>query len=299
MKALEKVRERRYASVSDLAADIQRYPEDRPVLASPPNRIYLSRKLLRRHRMTVLGATAGAALLLLSGVTVWSFARHSAARPKLTAKDTIVLAEFDTKTGDPVFEDTLREGMSVELQQSPYIAIISDRTVQETLTLMGQPKNARLTPEIAQQVCERTGSAAVLNGSIALVGSQYVLGLRAKDCNTGNILDQQQVVHGSSRARLAAHIRSACCVHPPDESQGPQVEPATEWLLQITQALNVLWCLQGRPARRTLQGRPRPGLTATARKGVLQLFDDASVNTRDLSRGAPAAHVWAGSDLES
>ena len=194
MKALEKVRERRYASVSDLAADIQRYLEDRPVLASPPGPIYLTRKLLRRHRMAVLGTTAGAAFLLLSGVTVWSLARASAARPKLTAKDTIVLADFDNKTGDPVFEDTLRQGMSVELQQSPYLALIADRTVQQTLTLMGQPKDARLTPEIAQQVCERTGSAAVLDGSIARVGSQYVLGLRAKDCNTGIILDQQQVV---------------------------------------------------------------------------------------------------------
>src|SRR4051794_24187632 len=194
MKALEKVRERRYASVSDLAADIQRYLEDRPVLASPPGPIYLTRKLLRRHRMAVLGTTAGAAFLLLSGVTVWSLARDSAARPKLTAKDTIVLADFDNKTGDPVFEDTLREGMSVELQQSPYLALIADRTVQQTLTLMGQPKDARLTPEIARQVCERTGSAAVLDGSIARVGSQYVLGLRAKDCNTGIILDQQQVV---------------------------------------------------------------------------------------------------------
>ena len=194
MKALEKVRERRYASVSDLAADIQRYLEDRPVLASPPGRIYRTRKFLRRHRLAALGTTAGAGFLLLSGVTVWSLVRDSAARPKLTARDTIVLADFDNKTGDPVFDDTLRQGLAVELQQSPYLALISDRTVQQTLTLMGQPKDARLTPEIAQQVCERTGSAAVLDGSIARVGSQYVLGLRAKDCNTGSILDQQQAV---------------------------------------------------------------------------------------------------------
>src|SRR5262245_46885179 len=92
MKALEKARERRYASVSGLADDIQRHLEDRPVLASPPGRLYLTRKLLRRYRMAVLGTTAGAAFLLLSGVTVWSFARDS--RPKLTAKDTIVLADF-------------------------------------------------------------------------------------------------------------------------------------------------------------------------------------------------------------
>src|SRR5204863_5812275 len=115
-------------------------------------RIYRTRKFLRRHRMAALGTTAGAALLLLSGVTVWLLARASAARPKLTARDTIVLADFDNKTGDPVFDDTLREGLSVELQQSPYLALISDVTIQQTLALMRQPKEARLTPEIARQI---------------------------------------------------------------------------------------------------------------------------------------------------
>jgi hypothetical protein len=115
-------------------------------------------------------------------------------RPKLTEKDTIVLADFDNKTGDPVFDDTLRQGLSVELQQSSFLTLISDRKIQRTLALMGQPKDARLNLEVARQICERTASAAVLEGSIARVGSQYVLGLRAKNCNTGNILDQEQVV---------------------------------------------------------------------------------------------------------
>ena len=195
MKALEKARERRYASVSDLAADIQRHMEHRPVLASPPGRLYRARKFLRRHRLAALGTAAGLVFLVLSGVTVWSLShRDSATRPKLTDKDTIVLADFDNKTGDPVFDDTLRQGLSVELQQSPFLSLISDRQVQQTLALMGQPKEARLTSEIAQQICERTASAAVLEGSIARVGSQYVLGLRAKNCNTGNILDQEQAV---------------------------------------------------------------------------------------------------------
>src|SRR5262249_31770354 len=113
--------------------------------------------------------------------------------PKLTDKDTIVLADFDNKTGDPVFDDTLRQGLSVELQQSPFLSLVSDTQVQRTLALMGKPKDARLTPDIAQQICERTGSAAILEGSIASLGSQYVVGLRAMDCDTGNILDQEQI----------------------------------------------------------------------------------------------------------
>ncbi len=198
MKALAKARERRYTSVSDLAADIQRHMEDRPVLASPPRRLYRTRKFLRRHRLAALGTATGAVFLVLSGVTAWSLSRRdSATRPKLTGKDTIVLADFDNKTGDPVFDDTLRQGLSVELQQSPFLTLISDRQVQQTLGLMGQPKDARLTPEIAQQICERTASAMVLEGSIASLGRQYVLGLRARNCNTGNIPDQEQAVAAS------------------------------------------------------------------------------------------------------
>src|SRR5260370_10112428 len=133
--------------------------------------------------------------LLLRGVTFWALShRDAATRPKLTGKDTIVLADFVNKTGDPVFDDTLRQGLAVELQQSPFLTLISDGKVQEERRLMGQRKDVRLTSEIAQQVCKRTASAAVLEGSITLVGSQYVLGLRAKNCRAGNVLDQEQAV---------------------------------------------------------------------------------------------------------
>jgi serine/threonine protein kinase/tetratricopeptide (TPR) repeat protein len=193
MKALEKTRERRYASVSDLAGDVQRHLEHRPVLASPSPRLYRTRKFLGRHRLAALGTVTAIAFLAMSVVTVWSLARESVRKPRLTETDTIVLADFDNKTGDPVFDDTLRQGLSVELQQSPYLAFISDSTVRQTLTLMGQPKMAKLTPEIAQQICERIGSAAVLEGSIARAGSQYLLSLRARNCNTGTVLDDEQI----------------------------------------------------------------------------------------------------------
>jgi eukaryotic-like serine/threonine-protein kinase len=195
MKALEKVRERRYASVAELASDIERYVEHRPVVASPPSGLYRARKFVRRHRSAVLGSAAGFVFIVLAGLTVWSLMhRNTSPRPKLTDKDTIVLADFDNKTGDPVFDDTLRQGLSVELQQSPFISLISDRQIQATLALMGQPKDARLTPEIARQICERTGSAAMLTGSVAALGSRYVVGLHAENCNTGTTLDQEQAV---------------------------------------------------------------------------------------------------------
>ena len=192
-KALEKTREQRYASVSDLAADIQRHLEDRPVLASRPGRVYRARKFLRRHRQATLGTAAGLVVFLLIGVTAWSLSRRdSPTRPTLTEKDTIVVADFTNQTGDPVFDDALRQGLSFELEQSPF-AVISDRKVQQILTLMGQSKDARVTPDIAQQICERTASAMTLEGSIASLGRQYVLGLRARNCTTGSLLDQQQV----------------------------------------------------------------------------------------------------------
>jgi serine/threonine protein kinase/tetratricopeptide (TPR) repeat protein len=153
---------------------------------------------------------AAAVILGLSAAAYFSFHRT----PRLTDKDTIVLADFENKTGDPVFDDTLRQGLSVELQQSPFLTLISDRKVQQLLALMGQPKETRLTPEIAQQICERTASAAVLEGSIARVGSQYLLGLRARSCNTGNVLDHEQVVAEkredvlNSLSQLAREFRS-------------------------------------------------------------------------------------------
>jgi tetratricopeptide (TPR) repeat protein len=133
--------------------------------------------------------------IALAGLAIWSLMRHNISPiPKLTGKDTIVLADFDNKTGDPVFDDTLRQGLSVELQQSPFFSLISDQQIRATLVLMGQPKDARLIPETARQICERTGSSAMLAGSIAALGSRYVVGLRAENCNTGSILDQEQAL---------------------------------------------------------------------------------------------------------
>jgi DNA-binding winged helix-turn-helix (wHTH) protein/predicted Zn-dependent protease len=124
--------------------------------------------------------------------------------PVLSETDTLVLADFANSTGDPVFDQTLRQGLAVQLEQSPFLSLISAERIQQTLKMMGQPADARLTPERAREVCERTGSTAVLDGSIDRLGSQYVLGLKAVDCHNGNTLAEQQATAGGKEQVLGA-----------------------------------------------------------------------------------------------
>jgi DNA-binding winged helix-turn-helix (wHTH) protein/tetratricopeptide (TPR) repeat protein len=142
--------------------------------------------VLRKRWRVVVAAAVIAPALVLAGYL------HFRRAPKLTNKDTIVLADFANTTGDPVFDDTLRQGLVVQLEQSPFLNLISDDRIQQVLKLMAKPADARLTPEVTREICERTASAAVLDGSVANLGSQYVLTLRAKDCRTGDILDEEQ-----------------------------------------------------------------------------------------------------------
>jgi DNA-binding winged helix-turn-helix (wHTH) protein/tetratricopeptide (TPR) repeat protein len=129
-------------------------------------------------------------ILLLAVVTV-TFRSFLNRTPLLSGKDTVVLADFANSTGDSVFDGTLRQGMAVQLEQSPFLRLIGEQRIQHTLRLMGKSADARLIPELAREICVRTGSAAVLEGSIANLGSQYVLGLRARSCRTGDILDDE------------------------------------------------------------------------------------------------------------
>jgi DNA-binding winged helix-turn-helix (wHTH) protein/tetratricopeptide (TPR) repeat protein len=134
----------------------------------------------------------GVVSLLLAGIGAAALLFVYRSKKPLTERDTVVLADFTNTTGDPVFDETLRQGLAVELEQSPFLSLVSDGRMQHTLRLMGQPEDRRLTPEIAREVCERTGSAAVLDGSIVSLGSQYVVGLRAKSCSNGDVLAEEQ-----------------------------------------------------------------------------------------------------------
>jgi tetratricopeptide (TPR) repeat protein len=137
-------------------------------------------------------------------------ARSPAPRaPKLARKSMIVLAEFENRTGDPVFDGILRQGLSVQLEQSPFLTLVSDQQVQQTLRFMQAPLETRLTPEVAQEICERTAGTAILEGAIQSLGSQYILWLRAKSCPAGDILGQVQAQAGGKEEVLNALTRIA------------------------------------------------------------------------------------------
>jgi eukaryotic-like serine/threonine-protein kinase len=187
-KALEKDRKLRYQSAADIRSDLQRLKRDsdsgrtdaaageaRP-MPPPP------RKAIRWAAVT--GVTILAIGLAVSG---WLFHSRNKVHA-LTDKDTIVLADFTNTTGDAVFDGTLRQGLSVQLEQSPFLSLVSDHQIQQTLQLMGQKPDAKLTPEIALEICQRSASAAVLDGSIAQIGTQYLLTVEAVNCANGESL---------------------------------------------------------------------------------------------------------------
>jgi tetratricopeptide (TPR) repeat protein len=189
-KCLEKDPKLRYQHAADLRSDLERLKRDtesghsmsagqaaQPALLSGARKLY---------------AAIGAVVVLAAlGAAAWYFWPRG---PKLTSKDSIVLADFANTTGDSVFDGTLRQGLAAQLAQSPFLNIVSDQQVGQTLRLMGQPSGTHLTDALARQICQRTGAAAVLNGTIAQIGTQYNLILNAENCATGESLASAQAV---------------------------------------------------------------------------------------------------------
>jgi serine/threonine protein kinase/tetratricopeptide (TPR) repeat protein len=146
---------------------------------------------------------AGAAVLVaLLASAGWLYnMRHAHA---LTQTDTILLADFINKTGDPIFDDTLRQGLAAQLQQSPFLSLVSEQRIQQTLRLMGLPSDGKLSPAIAGDLCQRAGSKAYLSGTISTMGSQYVIGINAVNCQSLDYLAQEQVTANGKEDVLKA-----------------------------------------------------------------------------------------------
>jgi serine/threonine protein kinase/Flp pilus assembly protein TadD len=183
-KALEKDKKLRYQSAAEMRTDLQRMKRDTDSARLPAASGRVAGKGEQRGLPWKVVVPVALAVLALAAVSYF----YTHRTPKLTDKDTIVLADFTNTTGDTVFDGTLRQGLSVQLEQSPFLSLVSESGIQQGLRLMGQPAEAKLTPELARDLCQRTGGTAVLDGSIAQIGTQYLLTLKAVNCSNGELL---------------------------------------------------------------------------------------------------------------
>jgi eukaryotic-like serine/threonine-protein kinase len=181
-KCLEKDRNLRYQHASEIRTDLQRLKRDTESgrIAAPP---------AQKNKLWKIFVSAAVVVAALIGGGIYY--RWHRTKP-LTEKDTVVLADFDNKTGDTVFDDALKQALAVELGQSPFLNVLPDRKVRETLQMMGRPANQRITADVGRELCLRTSSKAVLGGTISGLGSHYLIDLNAVACSTGDTLDKEQ-----------------------------------------------------------------------------------------------------------
>jgi eukaryotic-like serine/threonine-protein kinase len=212
-RALQKDRNLRYQHASEMRSDLQQLKATTKSLsttragpegiATQPAEVAVIRK---KGSRLALPAALTVALLgaLIFALTYLGLAHRPPRATKLNEKDTIVLADFANSTSDPVFDDTLKTALTVSLDQSPFLSVISDNKVVATLKLMMRPPDTKLTPDVARELCQRANSEAYIGGSIASLGSQFVLGLKAVDCQSGDTLAQEQVTAGAKEKVLEA-----------------------------------------------------------------------------------------------
>ena len=247
-KALEKDRKLRYQNAADIRTDLQRLKRDtesgREAVATSGTGSNPASKSSRSRWVAVTGAMV--LVVALAAINFWWLNGRKA--HALTGKDTIVLADFRNTTGDPVFDGTLRQGLTVQLEQSPFLSLVSEQRIQQTLRLMGQSADAKLVPEIARDLCQRTGSKAVLTGSIAEIGTQYSLIVNAVNCSNGetlasteaqasdknHVLDALGKVAADMRAKLGELLSTVQKFDTP-------VEQATTPSLEALQAYSLGW----------------------------------------------------------
>jgi serine/threonine protein kinase/tetratricopeptide (TPR) repeat protein len=190
-KCLEKDHELRYQHASEIRADLRREKRNSGSEVSSGGVSAAALKARQASPRRIWRVPV--AILLLGALLAGGWHYRSRGSAPLSTKDTLVLAEFANSTGDPVFDDTLRQGLSSQLEQSPFVNLLSDERIGHTLELMEQPTNTRLTYPVAIEVCKRTASTATIVGSIAKLGNEHVLGLKAVTCGKGESLANVQV----------------------------------------------------------------------------------------------------------
>ncbi len=216
-KALEKDRDLRYQSAAEMRTDLQRLKRDTESRrVGPASSVTMTgQEALVTRKNKLWKITAPLAVLVMAALIAGGLYYRSHRTKPLTEQDTVVLTDFDNKTGDTVFDDALKQALAVELGQSPFFNVLSDRKVSETLRMMGRPANTRITGDVGRELCLRTGSKALLGGTISSLGSHYLIELNAVACSTGDTLAKEQgeanskedVLKALSRASSSLRIR--------------------------------------------------------------------------------------------